>query len=195
MSSVRAAHFACSLIFLLAAASFCLAEEPAKEPGIVKLVGDKQGSGVVLYREIGPGGEDHIILTANHVMPNDTTTIDGATATIIARDTDADLALVRVKLPKQRQMHWYPPKWLDPVGKARLFGFPGGTYTSQDCTVDEKGDLSCKVEAGGSGGPLFKDGYVVGILTRYHGVATAPQIRAFLGKHNYLAVFEPKEPK
>ncbi len=193
MSSVRVARLACSLIVLLAAASRC----PAEEPGIVKLESDTgQGSGVVIRREYPPtGGENHIILTANHVVRKDATTIDGATGTVIARDPDADLALVSVQLPRKREMYWYAPKWFNPVGKATLYGFPGGKYEVQNCTVDENGDLSCKVRAGGSGGPLFKDNYIVGILTRYHGVATSKQIYAFLGKHGYLSVFEPEEPK
>jgi hypothetical protein len=191
MSRVRAARVACSLIVLLAAAS----TSPADEPGIVKIESDGQGSGVVLYRQTSKDGMEHVILTANHVVRLETATIDGATGRVVARDKDADLAIVLVRLPKDRQMSWYAPKWLNPVGKAKLYGFPAGKYEEQDCTVDEKGELSCQVRAGGSGGPLFKDGYVIGILTRYHGVATSKQIYAFLDKHGYRSVFEPEEPK
>ena len=45
------------------------------------------------------------------------------------------------------------------TGKAVLYGYPGNEYSTQDCTVDDKGDLSCKVRAGGSGGPLIKGDY------------------------------------
>jgi hypothetical protein len=192
MSSVRSARIACSLIVLLAAASAIQAHEP---PFVLIRSDGKQGSGVVLYREYGPDGVRHVILTANHVVPDDNATIDGATGKVVARDKDSDLAIVRIELPKTREILWYPPKWMKMAGKAKLHGFPGGEYEVKDCTVDANGDLDCKVRGGGSGGPLMNDGYVVGILTRYHGVATSKQIHDFLGKHNFLSFFEPKEPK
>lgn len=193
MATVRSARSLRAAVFLLIllAPGRCL----AVGPGVLMLRDDSnQGSGVAICRVWYDDSEYHIVLTANHVMRKDTTTVDGASAVVVARDPSADLALVKVKLPTKHEIRRVAPPWFQPVGRSILHGFPDGSYEAQDCNVDGRGDLSCQVRGGGSGGPLLKDGYIVGVLIRYHGVATLQQIRAFLDRERFLPHFEPEPP-
>ncbi|MFO0966137.1 MAG: serine protease [Gemmataceae bacterium] len=175
---------------LLVLASLVLTFHPGvtAQAQVVHLKGDRAyGSGAVIgieKHQVGVPKQD-LVLTAWHVMKNNTVTIDGHPATLIAKDEKADLALVRVS-GLDTAGYFVGTKGIPATGKAVLHGFPGNSYSAEDCSVDEKGDLSIKVRAGGSGGPLVKGHYfVIGVLTRYHGVATRDQIDAFLNSCGY----------
>ena len=166
---------------------------PETEAQVVRLKGDRaNGSGAVIGNDKHKEGvKRHVlVLTAYHVLKDNTVTIHGNPVTLIAKDEKTDLALVKV-LDFDSGGYFIAHKGMSSTGKAVLYGYPSGEFSAQDCTVDEKGDLSCKVRAGGSGGPLVMGRhFVVGVLTRYHGVATRNQIETLINDAGYGWLFQ-----
>ncbi|GEM_PF-6169967 len=188
-----ASRFLCSAVVCVATIVFVLLGGSTAHAQVVHLKGNRaNGSGAVIGIDSHKEGvkKHYLILTAYHVMKDNIVTIDGNPVTLIAKDENTDLALAKVPLPDSAG-YFLATKAIPSTGKAVLYGYPGSEYSTQDCTVDEKGDLSCKVRAGGSGGPLIKGHYfVVGVLTRYHGVATRDQIEALINAAGYSWLFQ-----
>jgi hypothetical protein len=176
------------LVAILATLVFFLQAGQPAQAQVVHIKGNRaNGSGAVIGIDVPREGvkKHYLVLTAYHVMKDNTVTIDGQPVTLIAKDEKTDLALVKVA-GIDSAAYFVATDRIPATGKAVLYGFPGNKYSTQECTVDEKGDLSCKVHAGGSGGPLIKGNYfLIGVLTRFHGVATRSQIEAFLTTCGY----------
>ena len=151
---------------------------PPVQSGVVPITsGSGYSSGVII--------SDGIVVTSHHGTRAGSVTAAWCSATVVASDPSVDLALLKVADLKGDSVPIAGPK--DEVtGEAVMYGLPGGFgYKATRCSVDEKGKLTQDAIPGNSGGPLMKNGKLVGIVLTTRGVATAAQIRAFVTKAGY----------
>ncbi len=158
---------------------------PPAQPGVVPVTQlSSCGSGVIVGEEL--------VLTCHHCTDQGGIAAAWLRATVIACDPAADLALLLVpglKGPATRVAGVED----EDIGSAVRYGLPGGIgYKATRCRVDALGNLDETAYPGNSGGPLIKDGKVVGIVLTARTVATAKRIRAFLDKAGFSRLHTAK---
>ena len=179
---VRAASAALVVLALLGPAT-----AQAAPAAVGKIQGETfTGSGVVVGYRAGHA----YVLTAAHCTKGDIS-FNGYKATVLARDTAADIALLAVKRPAPASYSRVAPEGTD-SGTGWRYGYPHGRYLMDRCGIDDDGILSEQATPGASGGPIISANQVVGIVTHVGLGVPAHKIRSFLKSHDHEWLFAQK---